>query len=294
MTRSKGRVPARGWPRAAAPLAAVLSAALLLASVAGCERVRSVTAGMRSTAAFRPLPGEPRILCQPGGERIAPQVAAYLPTAIGIVESRQCGRFPAPVRVYLCADMESFTRFTGTHVGGGVVLFGKLFLSPKLATTPERIPRILTHELSHLNLEQRIGVWKFGLGLPAWFKEGLATFVADGGGAERVSEAEARAAILAGRQIDPEASDNLLFPQAADKYRMVPHMFYRQSAMFVGYLARQDSTRFREFLGLLRSRDRFGLVFKRAFGRSIAEEWSGFVAGLRAAPPRAADSAHAP
>ena len=292
MSRGRAGAPGAGAARAArAAAAAAATAALLLALLAaGCSPVRYGVASLQSTERFRPLPEDARVRCEPGAEEIGRRVAAALPTAIAAVESSQGDRFPRPVCVYVCASMASLKRFTATSVGGGAVLGNRLFLSPRLARAPERVPRILAHELSHLHLSQHVGAVAFAARFPAWFKEGLATYVSGGGGAERVSEEEARRAILEGRHLRAEESDNLLFPQSSQRYGLAAHMFYRQSAMFVRYLDRRDPARFRAFLAALERGEGFTPAFVAAFGVRPAGAWQGFVAALRAeaapsAPP---------
>ncbi|MBI5836468.1 MAG: hypothetical protein HZB25_04400 [Candidatus Eisenbacteria bacterium] len=237
---------------------------------------------LRSTSGFRPLPEEPRVRCEPGAEPLGRQAAAALPRAVAVVESAQCAVFARPVVVYVCADSQSFRRHTASSVGGGVMILGRLFLSPRLARAPERVPRILTHELSHLHLEQRAGARVFAGDFPAWFTEGLATWVSAGGGAENVSEAQARQAILEGRCMRPDLSNSLLRPQDASTYRLAPHMFYRQGAMFVGYLAGRDPQGFRKFLAALESGSRFAPAFRGELGLDSDDAWSRFVEQLRA------------
>ncbi len=138
--------------------------------------------------------------------------------------------------------------FTGVpkQVRGAVIV--KLFLSGGLRKEPERIRRILVHELSHLHIGQQLGIYGYNANQPAWFQEGLAVIVSGGGGAEKVSEEEAAKAILEGKSITPEAHGSFLFKKSAHSYNLEPHMFYRQSGMFVAWLRSRDETRFRTFL----------------------------------------------
>ena len=101
---------------------------------------------------------------------------------------------------------------------------------------PERIPTLTTHELSHLHLIQQIGATKYVRNIPSWFAKGLAVFVSNGGGAENVSEKDAARAILNGACFHPDSTGNILFPKTASSYHLKPHMFYRQSSMFVQYI----------------------------------------------------------
>src|SRR4029079_11683600 len=86
------------------------------------------------------------------------------------------------------------------------------------------------------------------LRLPNWFKEGLAVMASGGGGAEFVSDEEARAAIERGEHIamgDSESLANL--PEirferapagATPSHRTV--LAYRQAGMFVAHLHHLD------------------------------------------------------
>jgi len=80
--------------------------------------------------------------------------------------------------------------------------------------------------------------------LPQWFKEGLAVMVSGGGGAEGVSELQARDAIRRGDHIAIESSSSLLnlasvkfvrSPQIPDTSFRI-QMAYRQAGLFVTFL----------------------------------------------------------
>jgi hypothetical protein len=225
-----------------------------------------------------------RVLYEPRAEALAAHVAEALPAAIDAVVEGQYRPFAEPVRVYVCATKESFRSYS-LKIGdaAGFVFNKRLFLSPKLASTPERIPRLLTHELSHLHLEQQIGPLRARENLPEWFKEGLAVHVSGGAGAENVSEEEARQAIADGKHLEPKTTGSLLFPSDARTYGIAHHMFYRQSGMFIGYLKRSDEQRFKAFLLGIEDQRSLEWAFEHAYGKSIETAWREFVLEARAA-----------
>jgi hypothetical protein len=237
----------------------------------------------KPTGQFLPQASDARVLYEAGAEVMAALVAEALPTAIAAVEEGHYRRFPKPVRVYVCASKDSFRSYN-LQVGdaAGFVFNQRLFLSPKLASTPERIPRILAHELSHLHLEQQIGSWRAGGGLPEWFKEGVAVYVSSGGGAENVSEDEARQAIASGQHLEPKTSGSLLFPVDATDYGLTHHMFYRQSSLFIGYLKQLDEDQFKAFLLAIEDKQTFEGAFETAYGKSIETAWREFVTDVSA------------
>jgi hypothetical protein len=143
-------------------------------------------------------------------------------------------------------------------------------LSPVLYTRQrQRIPAILTHELSHAHLQGWIGGIAY-IHLPNWFKEGLAVMASEGGGAELVSEEEARAAIQRGEQIvinDAGSLQNLVdipFERAPAKkapwYPVV--LAYRQAGMFVNYLRESDGPAFDRMMN--------AILEDRAFAEAVA------------------------
>jgi hypothetical protein len=105
---------------------------------------------------------------------------------------------------------------------------------------------LLTHELAHLHLGQRIG--HYHSTLPVWFHEGWASLTADGGGAEYATDAEAYAAIRDGRRVNLSARDTPDKRHRAGASGLTIHEFYRQSMLLVGWLRAQDEARFRQLV----------------------------------------------
>jgi hypothetical protein len=136
---------------------------------------------------------------EPGAEDYAHRVSALLPAAIARIEAAQGRPFahPVTVGVYMTAEAYAAANASGNAGAVGVAAFGRVVLSPTLdGPQVRRLPAILTHELSHAHLEGYISPYA-RVRLPNWFKEGLAVMVSGGGGAEFVSEQEARTALSA-------------------------------------------------------------------------------------------------
>jgi hypothetical protein len=191
---------------------------------------------------------------EPGAEDYAHDVAALLPAAIARIEAAHGRPFAHPVTVGVYATPEAYAaaNVLGSTPTVGVTAFGRVNLSPALNWPQHRrLPAILTHELSHAHIQGWLSM--ADIRLPNWFKEGLAVMVSGGGGAEFVSEAEARAAIERGERIaidDTQSLSTLLvgirFERAplgaTPSHRIV--MAYRQAGMFVAYLHDSDAPGF--------------------------------------------------
>ena len=269
------------WIAASAKFALLL---ILAVTITGCGLMRSSVAALKSTGHFVPMGGDRRVFSEPGAEDVAVVVAADLADAITTVEREQFRSFVKPVQVYVTKDEESFAAFTGVpkQVRGAVII--KVFLSGGLRKEPERIKRILTHELSHLHLGQQLGIYGYNANLPSWFQEGLAVTVSGGGGAERVSEAGAAKVILEGKGLKPEATGSFFFKKSAQSYGIEPHMFYRQSGMFVAWLMHLDLDRFRSFMLAIEDGKDFEESFNQELGLSLDKAWQQFTTELKTAP----------
>jgi hypothetical protein len=139
----------------------------------------------------------PRCTTEHGAIEGARALAAILPSAIARVEAIHGRRFAYPVTIGVYVSPEAFVAANGLGMPGvvGTTFLGNVMLSPVLFSTQRlRLPVILTHELSHAHLRSWISELAY-LRLPNWFKEGLAVMASQGGGAEGVSELQARDAI---------------------------------------------------------------------------------------------------
>jgi len=258
---------------------------LAMSALPGCVVQRALTAALHSTDNFVPLPEEPRVRAEPGAEAFAHAVVPHVASSVTKVEAGHYRPFAQPVVIYVCATADSFSVHSGATTAPKGTVGSKLFLNPRLFENPERIPRILAHELSHLHLVQQLGFYHSYRNLPDWFKEGLAALASDGGGVENVSIEEAHQALRAGLRIEPVERDGLFRRKTADYWfgdkiadpAKRQHMFYRQSMLFVGYLRSSDEVRFRQFLLRVLDGGDFTESVRAAYARNLDELWQQFL-----------------
>ncbi len=254
----------------------LLAAFLLLLS--SCAVMRSAVCSLKSTDHFKPLKTDPRVFYEPGAEAFAAQVAELLPQALERVEAGQYRPFAKPVAIYVCASDESYTEATGLEAPASATWKG-VFLSPRLVREQRPLSLYLAHELSHLHIVQQIGIYKWTK-LPAWFHEGLATFVSGGGGAYTVTDSQAIEAIKAGQHFEPHEEGGILFRKYAGNWGLSPHMFYRQSMVFVAYLKALDEQKHRKLVLSIEDGLSFSESFHNAYGLSVAQVWEMFLREL--------------
>jgi hypothetical protein len=223
-----------------------------------------------------------------GAEDYAHDVAALLPGAIARVEATHGRPFAHPVALGTYATPAAYAAANGlgSIVPVGTTFFGRVNLSPKLFWSQQwRIRAILRHELSHAHLQGWIGGNAF-VRLPNWFKEGLAVMVSGGGGAEMVSEEEARAAIRRGEiiAIDDAGSlqslgdlrfERIPVKTAASWYPVV--MSYRQAGMFVSYLRESDAPAFERMMNAILDGRLFAEAVAVSYGQDVHALWQKFV-----------------
>jgi hypothetical protein len=261
------------------PLQTVLLAAVCML-LAGCALTVSDSRALLPVESFIPLASDPRIQFEPGYEAYGERVAQVLPQAIAKVEAAHYLPFASPPRVYVCGTDACFKRYVMTpKLSAAVVPDNRLFLSPNLdGRESQRLSALLTHELAHLHLGQRIGHYQSSL--PVWFHEGWASLTANGGGAEYVTDEQARAAIRAGRLV------NLTLRDAPDKRHRAASssldifQFYRQSMLLVGWLKAQDEARFRQLALAVQDNTDFEIAFWDIYGQEPATKLAGFYDGV--------------
>lgn len=232
------------------------------------------------------FPANSQVHYQPGAEDFARDVAALYPDAITRVEAVHGRRFAHPVTVGVYATPEAYAAANGqgSTVPVGVTFAGRVNLSPKLFWPQhQRLRAILTHELSHAHIQGWISANGY-IYLPNWFKEGLAVMVSEGGGAELVSEEEARAAIQRGEQIviDDAGSLQNLFGVRLERapankpawYSVV--LAYREAGMFVTYLRKLDGPAFDRMMNAILDGRAFAEAVTVGYQADVQSLWRKF------------------
>jgi hypothetical protein len=244
--------------------------AVAVSSAAAVPTVRHLVSAVLNLPDRLPALAEnSQVHFEPGADNYARAVSALLPAAIARVEAAQGRPFAHPVIVAVYATPEAYMAANGRGSMGpvGVTFAGRVNLSPALySRQQQRLPAILTHELSHAHIQGWIST--ADLRLPNWFKEGLAVMVSGGGGAEFVSEQEARAAIERGECIAIDDTQSLSTLPLGIRFERAPQgatqshqtvMAYRQAGMFVTYLHDSDAPGFARMMNAILD------------GRSLAE-----------------------
>lgn len=265
-----------------------ISLIVLLASLQGCALTVSDPRALTPFDSFVPLADDGRVWVEPGFEAYGARVAALLPEAIATVEAAHYLPFARPPRVHVCGTGDCFRRHVLTPgLSAVVVPDNRLILSPNLdGRERHRLRALLTHELAHVHLGQRIG--HYHSTLPVWFHEGWASLTAQGGGAEYVSDEAAYAAVRAGRRINLDVRDAPDRRHRATAFGLDVHTFYRQAMLLVGWLKAQDEARFRELVLAVQDNTDFQIAFSNVYGRAPSAHLAGFFDGVLA--DAAADS----
>lgn len=260
----------------------LLAAALLLA---GCAALPGHPDAGEKLTGFRALEADPRVLHEPGAEAFAGRVGPLLPEAMARVEAAHELPFAAAPRVYVCGTDECFRAVVPEppNLTAAVAYDNRLLLHPRLFDRePERLTPVLAHELSHLHLGQRIG--HYSPAVPVWFHEGLASHAAGGGGADLITEQQAREAIRAGRHFLPAERHDAGARRDAAHWNLDMSLFYRQSLMLVEHLKARSDGAFRQLLQSIQRRTDFDAAFESAYGigaDALAEE---FFRGVKQSP----------
>ena len=268
-----------------APLALI---AIGAGAALAVPRTRHVISGLLNMPDRMPaLAANSQVHYQPGAEDFARDVAVLLPDAIARVEAVHGRRFAHPVIVGVYATPEAYAAANGVGslIPVGVTIFGRINLSPKLFRPQhQRLRAILTHELSHAHIQGWIGGNAY-LYLPNWFKEGLAVMLSGGGGAELVSEDEARAAIQRGETIIIDDAGGLskltdvrLEKEPENRPPWYPVVLaYREAGMFVNYLRESDGPSFDRMMNAILDGRRFTEAVTAGYRDDVRSLWQKFI-----------------
>lgn len=271
-------------------LALALGAAAAVAFAVRPDLRAAFLAEMNDPAALPALEKDPRIHYQPPARACADDVAALLPAAMQRIETVQGRAFTKAPIIGVYDSYETYAHANGLNDSriAAVMRAGRVLLSPTLCREERaRLEGVLTHELSHV---QFFGARpRSAPRPPAWFTEGLAVMASNGGGAESVSDAQARQALRDGSAVVLDAHawtdfaairfvSEPVCASACDRWTYRQRLAYRQAALFVAWLGEQNPQGFMQLLRNLETGDEFENAFAQSFGDTSQKCWSRFVA----------------
>jgi hypothetical protein len=263
---------------------------VLFMSMGGCNLLESRYA--RLTTDFEVLTSDSRILYESGAEALAEKAALYLPDALKAVESKQYGQFTEPISIYAFASTESFSKFSGiSEKARGASVGSEIYLSGMLLNLHEEVYGMIGHELSHVQLSQALGTITFNRTLPRWFREGLAIYVSDGGGAPRNFEKETIEKFVDGKHFLPVSKGSLFNRNLKVTGSIGPRMFYSQSGMFVRYIAKNKPLLFEKFIIDLQTGKSFKESFIEIFNSDVDDALSSYLERLTKAHKQSLNAA---
>lgn len=213
-----------------------------------------------------------------GAATQAREVADALPRVMAQVENGHQHAFKQPPVIYVFSTEQKFEEITGYHgdLVAGLSTPSGLFLSPQ---EPGQLKRTLTHELSHVLLRQWVGTYRFHR-TPVWFREGLATWAAAGGGAESVTLEQAEQALRTERSFVPTLEEGAILQKGAPQWNLSHHMFYRQSSLFIDFLAVNYAGGWSALLREVHQGSDFAQAFTTSFDTNIEALWASFLHSL--------------
>ncbi len=247
--------------------------------------LQSCTSIARFTYEFENKDGVPAILYDTEAEDLAVKVESTLKTNVSFVANSLYVDFKDlnAVKVYIFASKDRYSRFSGsTPRARGSAVKNEVYISPIIRDRIGTLDAIVIHELSHVHLRQYIGTWRYMTEVPGWFHEGLAVEVSGGGGAEKVSSAQAITTIKSGMHFVPREKSGWLGHKYASSYDLEPQMYYRQCNLFVRFLMDKDPDAFKNvYLALIKGVS-FENVWILEYGQTVTNLWQEFVEQIQA------------
>ncbi len=222
-----------------------------------------------------------RILYEPGAEEFADRIADFLPVAIERVEKGHFHPFKKPFKVYICSTQESHNAFIAippSYPIRGTALQGNVFIAPSAFSfkNMDTHRESLMHELSHLHLSQRLGIFK-SRKIPYWFTEGLANIISGAGG-EGISKEMAIQSIQEGRHLILQEKGRFFksLTKIIEEAGLTGPMFHKQNKMFVHYLNNTNPEAFKKLVLAIQNGERFSKSFISHFKMNPQQMWNQF------------------
>ncbi|BCD99655.1 peptidase MA family metallohydrolase [Marinagarivorans cellulosilyticus] len=235
--------------------------------------IKAIYAKYKSTDQFLTFEGDARIKYEQGAEQYAVTLNNSLDESQKAVEVALGAKFKKPISIYICSSQDVFNEYVYLSKNvRGAVYWGKLFLSPG-AFNRGSLAKLTKHELTHYLFYTHLGERAHIEGIPLWFREGIAEFVANGG--PKFTQGRSIQRFLSVKERESYLSGSLDFwfttedPSDAVSNGTVNWVLYKVGALLVHYLHDLSPQQFEELIKKLLAGQRFEKAVYSEYGRDI-------------------------
>ena len=216
-----------------------------------------------------------------GAEAAANAVIAGLGDAVRQIEASHGTALLGRPDIYICPTAKCLARNALTPSARAETRpFGRIvILQGRVLMDEQRLQPVLTNELSHPFWFQR-GIRCH----PRWWVEGLAVESSGGGGGGAQPHANAVLALRDGTRFT-DLEESCRVRDSATRAGMGWPMFYRQAAMFVGWLRARDGVAFGSTPAMLRDAAALTPAIESSFGISLFALWQDWQASVAEVAP---------
>jgi len=234
--------------------------------------IKAIAAKYKSTDHFLTLQDDARIRYEQPAKRNAVILSDVLSESQNAVENILSARFQKPVEVYVCSTQEVFNEyvFLSKNVRGAMY-WGKVFLSPG-AFNRGSLKRLTSHELTHYLFYTYLGRDAHIKGIPLWFREGVAEFVANGG--SEYHSGKELSSLMSYKEKSAYLSGDLDFwfstenpADAVTKEGVANWLLYRVGSLFVHFMRNSKPDKFNALIQLLLSGTEFDEALHVTYGQ---------------------------
>jgi len=257
---------------------------IILTSISGCSGFKYLTASFKSTSDFNKSDTNPDVRFRGNNKQYANHVGIFTPKIIAIVEDKIGVKFLKMPIIFICDTWSCIKEFTGHNYKPRASTNKRgIFISPKLIGDLQTTEFLMPHEVTHALWADKVNSMFHPIP-PAWFTEGIATFIANGAGAEKVPREKAKESIIKGKYFIPNSDGKIMSAKYGGAWGLEQPMFYRQSMLMIEYMRTISHDNFNNLVKDVFSKQvKFSDLFYKYYSTTPSALWLEYVAKVRGA-----------
>ena len=233
---------------------------------------------------WQQLDSDSRFYFQPGLENAAKQGARIWPTIVDQIEGELSGPLfnRKSIRIYLLSDPATYEALVGESTKQSSARQGDdVYVLLPTNAKEHQIYQAIKLQLAYMHFQQRFSALAFKTTIPAWYADGLALHIADGGNEVAATDKDAITWLNTLKRLSPDNSGTLLYRKTAEDYGLDQKMYNAQTRLFVNYLQQRNPNAFRTVMVDLHRGKSFQELWLAHYRQSLLQLWLDFLDSVK-------------